>query len=184
MSDHPLFCSRKLKNRVAAQLARDRKREKMSDLEIQLEKICDENKRLQAENEALRKQTENLSTENSGLRQKLEGSRGDQLAVSVKSETLSPESAALGFGSQQQDRTRQPHLTMTSTTCLSLLLTLSLTSLLCSKRSLIKLPPSTTRLSAGRVAKLRKSRPLQLCPGAAPKWWGPQQQSWNPSKNL
>lgn len=174
---------RKLKNRVAAQLARDRKREKMDGLDTQLLEVQEENLRLMEENEALRKRTEELCSENSGLKQQLKGGSTPVVAASVKSETLSLESAALSFGSQQQDRTGSTNLTMASTTYLSLLLTLSLTSLLCSKRSPIQMPSSKQRLWSGRVTKQRSLRFSTSHPGLA-TWWGPQQQSWNPSKNL
>lgn len=70
-----LFSLRKLKNRVAAQTARDRKKAMMSDLEIQVAKLMEENKRLQRENSNLKHRSSALLTENSSLKERL-GSDG------------------------------------------------------------------------------------------------------------
>lgn len=107
---------------MAAQLARDRKREKMTDLEIALEEMKEQNDRLAAENEKLRKRTNQLSSENSSLRKCL--GMGGVSDVDVKSEPVSTESAAFSLCSQQKSRAPGPIPTMTSATCLSLLLTL------------------------------------------------------------
>ncbi|EDO37681.1 predicted protein [Nematostella vectensis] len=62
---------RKLKNRVAAQTARDRKKARMQDLEEAVESLERENKRLREENKRLNKSTESLAIENSELRVRL-----------------------------------------------------------------------------------------------------------------
>ncbi|XP_061163172.1 uncharacterized protein LOC133172327 [Saccostrea echinata] len=62
---------RKLKNRVAAQTARDRKKAIMSDLEIQVAKLMEENKRLQRENSSLKERSSELMNENSSLKERL-----------------------------------------------------------------------------------------------------------------
>lgn len=66
-----IFSPRKLKNRVAAQTARDRKKAMMTDLEIQVAKLMEENKRLQRENSNLKQRSSALLTENSSLKERL-----------------------------------------------------------------------------------------------------------------
>ncbi|KPP59840.1 X-box binding protein 1B-like [Scleropages formosus] len=62
---------RKLKNRVAAQTARDRKKAKMGELEQQVLELELENQKLHIENRLLREKTDGLLMENEDLRQRL-----------------------------------------------------------------------------------------------------------------
>ncbi|KAK9522186.1 hypothetical protein VZT92_018665 [Zoarces viviparus] len=62
---------RKLKNRVAAQTARDRKKAKMGELEQQVLEMELENQKLHIENRLLREKSSGLLTENEELRQRL-----------------------------------------------------------------------------------------------------------------
>ncbi|XP_027018726.2 LOW QUALITY PROTEIN: X-box-binding protein 1 [Tachysurus fulvidraco] len=62
---------RKLKNRVAAQTARDRKKAKMGELELQVLELEHENQKLHLENQVLRERTSDLMSENEELRQRL-----------------------------------------------------------------------------------------------------------------
>ncbi|XP_042609441.1 LOW QUALITY PROTEIN: X-box-binding protein 1 [Cyprinus carpio] len=62
---------RKLKNRVAAQTARDRKKAKMGELEQQVLELELENQKLHVENRLLREKTSDLLSENEELRQRL-----------------------------------------------------------------------------------------------------------------
>lgn len=62
---------RKLKNRVAAQIARDRKKARMSELEQQVVDLEEENQKLLLENQLLREKTHGLVVENQELRQRL-----------------------------------------------------------------------------------------------------------------
>ncbi|KAJ8312378.1 hypothetical protein KUTeg_010159 [Tegillarca granosa] len=81
---------RKLKNRVAAQTARDRKKALMSDLEIKVAELMEENKKLQQENVNLKEKSEILSVENFELKERLGLVDGSL----VKTETESLGSAA------------------------------------------------------------------------------------------
>ncbi|KAK1792448.1 hypothetical protein P4O66_012082 [Electrophorus voltai] len=62
---------RKLKNRVAAQTARDRKKAKMGELEQQVLDLEQENQKLHLENRMLREKASDLLSENEELRQRL-----------------------------------------------------------------------------------------------------------------
>ncbi|XP_072288627.1 LOW QUALITY PROTEIN: X-box-binding protein 1 [Eucyclogobius newberryi] len=95
---------RKLKNRVAAQTARDRKKAKMGELEQQVLELELENQKLHIENRLLREKTTGLLTENEELRQRLgldtlDSKSNVQMLISNVSETDlgtgSSESAAL-----------------------------------------------------------------------------------------
>jgi len=165
---------RKLKNRVAAQTARDRKKMRMTELEEAVAALEAENKRLQSENDSLKHKTRSLSQENSLMKEKL-GLNCD----GTQSERCDPpESAALNFPLQQE---KGHTLRLAAPQYLAFFLTMSLTSLdFCNKllraqHQVIKmktLPHSPTSLPSP-VAQQNPPMP----------WWGPQQQSWNPSKN-
>jgi X box-binding protein 1 len=71
LSPEEKLMRRKLKNRVAAQTARDRKKQRMSELEEALAQMEAENKKLQAENAGLKASTKTLSKENIELKQRL-----------------------------------------------------------------------------------------------------------------
>ena len=65
------FYYRKLKNRVAAQTARDRKKVLMTDLESRVAQLEAENRRLAMENNTLKVQTGSLALENVALKDRL-----------------------------------------------------------------------------------------------------------------
>ncbi|XP_005488997.2 LOW QUALITY PROTEIN: X-box-binding protein 1 [Zonotrichia albicollis] len=99
---------RKLKNRVAAQSARDRKKARMTELEQQVVELEEENQKLLRENQLLRERTCDLARENHELRCRLgldalkTEEEGDEFQVVKESQvdeirlvTGSAESAAL-----------------------------------------------------------------------------------------
>nr|XP_057925782.1 LOW QUALITY PROTEIN: X-box-binding protein 1 [Doryrhamphus excisus] len=91
---------RKLKNRVAAQTARDRKKAKMGELEQQVLELELENQKLHIENRLLREKTSGLLSENEELKQRLglhtlESKEKVQVFVSAGND------AGLGIGSSE-----------------------------------------------------------------------------------
>ncbi|XP_021369507.1 X-box-binding protein 1-like [Mizuhopecten yessoensis] len=161
---------RKLKNRVAAQTARDRKKDLMSVLESQLAKIMEENKKLQKENVELRNKSGVLIQENTILKERLE------TGSPSKPESEYPGSAVL-FAPLPQEQTRtQSHWTMPLATSY---LTVSLCLALCSRMTRSQRKEVSLSMHHQPSPSSKPSKHLKLA-----QWWGPQQQSWNPSMNL
>ena len=69
LSPEEKLMRRKLKNRVAAQNARDKKRAKLDDMEILIQKLQDENDALKEQNEQLLEVNQKLNLENSRLKE-------------------------------------------------------------------------------------------------------------------
>ncbi|XP_028433445.1 LOW QUALITY PROTEIN: X-box-binding protein 1 [Perca flavescens] len=91
---------RKLKNRVAAQTARDRKKAKMGELEQQVLELELENQKLHIENRLLRDKSNGLMTENEELRQRLGLDTLDS-KEKVQSLLSTGNNAGLGIGSSE-----------------------------------------------------------------------------------
>lgn len=65
-------CSRKLKNRVAAQTSRDRKKAKVEQMETAIQQLFTKNETIIAECEKLKQAYERLQAENAELQQRLQ----------------------------------------------------------------------------------------------------------------
>ncbi|XDV21310.1 hypothetical protein PO909_026425 [Leuciscus waleckii] len=189
---------RKLKNRVAAQTARDRKKAKMGELEQQVLELELENQKLHVENRLLLEKTSDLICENEELRQRLgldtlEEKEQVQVLESAVSDlglvTGSSESAALRLRvPPQQVQTQQSPNLKTSPWILSALAlqTLSLISCLVFWTSL-------TQSSSSRQISQKHSKPsrslswlgVQESKYLPPhlRLWGPHQLSWKPLMN-
>ncbi|NXC80480.1 XBP1 protein, partial [Cercotrichas coryphoeus] len=191
---------RKLKNRVAAQSARDRKKARMTELEQQVVELEEENQKLLRENQLLRERTCDLARENQELRCRLgldalktEEEEGDEFQESQVDEirlvTGSAESAALRLRVPlQQVQAQQSPFLMASTWILMavILQTLSLISSWafwtawtqrCFSDMLIQ---SQRAWKSWRKRSLEKQIPYQ--PPCLPLW-GPHQLSWKPLMN-
>jgi X box-binding protein 1 len=159
---------RKLKNRVAAQTARDRKKAQMSDLEELVTRLEQENQRLQQENSTLRQVTGSLTKENVSLKERLGMGPTEAECVS--------ESAVLS--STPLPKEKAHILLLWLTHWLALLMTSktnsSVSSSKCPKRLLSLM--SNPRLQNQLLRLMSRSKERS-------PWWGPQQKSWNPSMN-
>ncbi|XP_073696077.1 LOW QUALITY PROTEIN: X-box-binding protein 1 [Garra rufa] len=95
---------RKLKNRVAAQTARDRKKAKMGELEQQVLELELENQKLHVENRLLLEKTSDLINENEELRQRL---GLDTLEEKEKVQVLESAVSELGLVTGSSERSTQ-----------------------------------------------------------------------------
>ncbi|NWX66091.1 XBP1 protein, partial [Promerops cafer] len=193
---------RKLKNRVAAQSARDRKKARMTELEQQVVELEEENQKLLRENQLLRERTCNLARENQELRCRLgldtlkTEEEGDEFQVVKESQvdeigvvTGSAESAALRLRVplQQVQAQQSPFLIVSTWILMAVTLqTLSLISYWafwtvwtqrCFSDMLIQ---SQRAWKSWRKRSLEKQIPYQ--PPSLPLW-GPHQLSWKPLMN-
>ncbi|NWR02194.1 XBP1 protein, partial [Paradoxornis webbianus] len=195
---------RKLKNRVAAQSARDRKKARMTELEQQVVELEEENKKLLRENQLLRERTCNLARENQELRCRLgfdalkteEEEDGEEFQVVKESQvdeirlvTGSAESAALRLRVPLQQVQAQQSPFLIVSTWILIAVTLQTLSLIsswafwtvwtqrCYSNMLIQ---SQRAWKSWRKNSLEKQIPYQ--PPCLPLW-GPHQLSWKPLMN-
>ncbi|NWS96504.1 XBP1 protein, partial [Mionectes macconnelli] len=193
---------RKLKNRVAAQSARDRKKARMTELEQQVVELEEENQKLLLENQLLRERTCNLVLENQELRCRLgldalkteeEGGESQVVKESQVDEirlvTGSAESAALRLRVPlQQVQAQQSPFLITSTWILMAvtLQTLSLISCWAFWTVWTQRYFSDVLIQSQRAWKSwRKSSLEKQIPYQPPSLllWGPHQLSWRPLMN-
>ncbi|KAK9391823.1 X-box-binding protein 1 [Crotalus adamanteus] len=93
---------RKLKNRVAAQSARDRKKARMGELERQAVELEAENQKLLAENRRLRERAQSLSRENHDLRLCL-GLPALKVESQEETASIAPGGAETGGGEEEEE---------------------------------------------------------------------------------
>ncbi|NXG23911.1 XBP1 protein, partial [Grallaria varia] len=193
---------RKLKNRVAAQSARDRKKARMTELEQQVVELEEENQKLLLENQLLRERTCNLVLENQELRCRLgldalkteeEGSESQVVKESQVDEirlvTGSAESAALRLRVplQQVQAQQSPFLIVSAWILMAVILqTLSLISCWVFWTVWTQRCFSDTLIQSQRAWKSWRKRCLEKqIPYQPPSLllWGPHQLSWRPLMN-
>ncbi|NWX86707.1 XBP1 protein, partial [Nothoprocta ornata] len=192
---------RKLKNRVAAQSARDRKKARMSELEQQVLELEEENQKLLLENQLLQEKMCSLSLENQELRcrlgldvlkaecqsepQVLKESQVDE----IKLVTGSAESAALRLRVplQQVQAQQSPVLTASTWILMAMILqTLSLISCWAFWMVWTQRCFSNTLIQSQHAWKSwRKISTEKQIPYQPPllHLWGPHQPSWRPLMN-
>ncbi|RUS83581.1 hypothetical protein EGW08_008687 [Elysia chlorotica] len=175
---------RKLKNRVAAQTARDRKKALMSELEERVAKLEEENKLLKRQNVSLKETSHCLIKENAELKSRL----SDETQTPIKTETDTSRSAAPAVPLQKE---QVQILSRWVAQCLAFLVTLSLMTSSGSCKSFPKMSNQNIR----KRKQLHPSRRVSLedqdkgmpgsveCPPPPLLWWGCHQRSWNHSTN-
>ncbi|XP_072043633.1 X-box-binding protein 1-like [Amphiura filiformis] len=181
LSPEEKLMRRKLKNRVAAQTARDRKKTYMDGLEDRLAALEEKTKRVQQENREIKHQNALLVEENIELKRRLGMDETEIQATqmtkvgtvtSVKKESKSHESAALDAPPQQGQ-------VWALSTYLTLLMTMSLMCCLDSSMVSKSKLPSSLKMELPQMALPESNSDRR----SMPPWWGPQQKNWNPSKN-
>lgn len=192
---------RKLKNRVAAQTARDRKKLRMDQLEVQLAELNDHVSKLTHLTSVLMEENERLEEENSSLQKKLatctcEQRNGSNNSSSLKHETSSSEpqstevlegvmvpvsapsvGSAVSFPLQRAfGALAVMRIMVLSTLCFQWITTAAL-ALTMNKTVHIWSMSSQASLQSKQQTQLKlvNKSPVGI------KWWGPQQQMWNPS---
>uniref|UniRef100_A0A671XC42 X-box-binding protein 1 n=1 Tax=Sparus aurata TaxID=8175 RepID=A0A671XC42_SPAAU len=186
---------RKLKNRVAAQTARDRKKAKMGELEQQVLELELENQKLHIENRLLREKTSGLLTENEELRQRLcldtlDTKEKVQCLLSTGNEAGlgigSSESAALRLCVPPQQVQAQQSLNLKTSQWIQTVLTLQTMSLICCWAFWTSLTQSCSSSLVNRSARSRRCSwsegGTQYLPPHL-RLWGPHQLSWRPLMN-
>nr|AFA43700.1 X-box binding protein 1 [Penaeus monodon] len=182
---------RKLKNRVAAQTARDRKKQRMDQLEAQIDELRDltavlseQNTCLAEENAALKemltKCTCGQGSTESNVNEALNVSCDDthNAAVVVEEVTIPVNNPAGGSAVSQPQQKAVGMLAVLrimvlSTLCSQWVNTAAL-AVLANRTlgTLPSLPASNSQVSILQTLPVKKR---------TAKWWGPHQQSWNPT---
>ncbi|XP_067395493.1 X-box-binding protein 1 [Emydura macquarii macquarii] len=192
---------RKLKNRVAAQSARDRKKARMSELEQQVLELEQENQTLLLENQLLREKTRGLAGENQELRYRLgldalktEEEREPKVVMESQVDetrmvTGSAESAALRLRVPLQQVQAQQSPLLTVSTWILMALTLQTLSLICcwafwtawTQRCSSNMVIQNRAWKSWRKRSVEKNQ-IPYQPPPLPLW-GPHQPSWRPLMN-
>lgn len=166
---------KKLKNRVAAQTSRDRKKAKMDEMENRINYFMEVNERLTKEVESLKTLNERLLNENASLRSE---------AAAARTVAAAPGPAE----STPQQKDGAPTAIRAARLLLAMCL-LSQTSSLTSTPTSTSTPsinlqtPSSKRLMQVLQERLKISQSATLESALKElKWWGPQQSTWNPMK--
>lgn len=162
---------KKLKNRVAAQTSRDRKKAKMDEMEQSIKEVREMNERLISEVESLKALNERLLSENASLKEaaasSVAGAPGPAESAPRQQEGAPPALRAarlilaMCLLSQTSSNTSTPKNTWTHS------INLQTPS---SKRLIQVLQERLKMKESGNLKDVLK----QI------KWWGPQQSSWNP----
>lgn len=175
---------RKLKNRVAAQTARDRKKALMAELEEKVAKLEEENKLLKRQNFTLKEASSTLAKENAVLKSQL----AEQPLATTKTDSDTIRSAAPAVPLQKE---QVQILSRWMTQYFTFVVTLSLMiSWACYKKF-----QKTANASSRKRKQLHPARRVSVEESTTPtateptteahhlKWWGCHQRSWNPSTN-
>lgn len=197
LSQEEKIMRRKMKNRVAAQTARDRKKARMVELEEQVLELETERKMLLLANMNLRTQNDALQKENEELKLRLSETDitsevKEQVPVTqLKTVTdvesrLTDSSGSLDHASfinvplQKGQDLQLLSLWMMHFAYLPLIVRLMLFLIYCN--SILKIC-SSLKISAHLFQNLPVSETPESVKCLPLKWWGPHQKAWNPTKN-
>ena len=206
LSPEEKMMRRKLKNRVAAQNARDKKRARMEDMEEIIKQLEEEKVKLREENEKLQRANERLTVENQTLRSTKPSSSEYLLPLSPASlppqspagnpdstsvvprpsepaelmNGLLPKGQGLGTAVGQKDQAA----VVSAAACLfwTCLVSQSLARNKLDQQQHKDLSKSSTSTTNSSQSLSQTSTRLPLKKRNKPSWWGPQQRSWNPSQ--
>jgi X box-binding protein 1 len=201
---------KKLKNRVAAQTSRDRKKAKMEEMESTIVALKEDNTNLQTRCDSLQEQNNRLVTKNTELEKRLaelerkfemrstEVKKEKKTYCDVGCETITDGSAVSnyplqqGIVSQATPESVQQQKQQQTTNSLWKIIALCLLYKTCSEIStcldLKSLPKAYLKISPQNWKMILKQAASELPKMKAPQsecldqWWGPQQKSWNPAK--
>ncbi|XP_066466171.1 X-box-binding protein 1 [Tiliqua scincoides] len=198
---------RKLKNRVAAQSARDRKKARMGELERQALELEEQNQALLAENLQLKERAQSLALENCRLRLRLglpapaqdgEPEAAATAAAPLKVETPEPQEGATGPAESaalslrvplQQGQAQQSPASSAASAWIRMAWTLRMLSLIsswafwtawiqtCSSGTVAPKQPAWSTCSRGCTEKTIPYQPPPV------PLWGPQHPAWKPLMN-
>jgi len=190
---------RKLKNRVAAQTARDRKKLKMDELEIKLEEAQSQIKDLTELAAALAEQNSELSEENAELKKRLSNNNKEKLPLvnsqsskkRVNSQNVCQVSEVVRTPVSDTTVTRsaEPLPQQRAVVTLAAIRVLVLSTLFSQWLETAKLAalmlhtsPALRLVEQKEIfATVNASLPVNKRSAMA-SWWGPHQNSWNPAK--
>nr|XP_013190011.1 unnamed protein product [Amyelois transitella] len=164
---------KKLKNRVAAQTSRDRKKAKMDEMEHRLKQFMDMNEKLMSEVASLKALNERLLSENAAL-------RSESAARSV--------AGAPGPAASPQQKEGPPPAIRAARLLLAICLLSQTSSLTSTQKSTLTASinlqtPYYKKLAQVLQERLKMSQSSNLESVLKEiKWWGPQQSTWNPVK--
>ncbi|XP_013139170.1 PREDICTED: X-box-binding protein 1 [Papilio polytes] len=164
---------KKLKNRVAAQTSRDRKKAKMDEMESRIKHFMDVNEKLISEVESLKALNERLLSENTKLRSE----------AAARTVAGAPGPAA----SQPQQKVGLPSAVRVARLLLAMCLLQTSSHSSSPKSTSIPFSslqtPSSKKLVQTLQERLKMYQSGNLENALQDlKWWGPQQSNWNPVK--
>lgn len=200
---------KKLKNRVAAQTSRDRKKARMEDMEHTIAMLTQQTEILQNKCDSLQAINESLLSKNEKLDHQVEKLQKEieELRRQQASEPAIVPSDSVGCGTKPENRSAESRyplpkgkLVPESTACdrkgnsaaLWQIIALCLLYKTCSKTSMpasLKSSPKAFSQISQQTWKEAIRRASQMMPkvqaersDCLDQWWGPQQSTWNPAK--
>ena len=195
LSQEEKIMRRKMKNRVAAQTARDRKKAKMAELEEQVIELETEKRMLMLVNIELQNKNADLQKENTDLKLRI-GQTDSKVTIKQEpapvtgSNTVNETESRLSDSSRSLEHASFINVPLQKGQDLRILtlwmmqfiylpvvarLMLCLTYFSSVVKIFYSLKMSTSLYQNMEKAERIKYQPL--------KWWGPQQKAWNPTKN-